>query len=450
MRIKHALHWFRADLRVCDNTALQAAMQQAEKLITTFIITTNTWKRHHCSPRKIQFMLESVERLSHELSLKKISLIVEEQPNYEDCVSTLIRLCCEHSIDAVYFNKQYELDEVRRDEIVINALSQLGIQCLLFDDQTIVPPGGILTPSGEPYKIFTPFKNAWLKKISQNLNAYSTLTGNNQAFQQLNNFCDLNIKNYHHDRDFPALNSTSKLSPALAIGALSAKQCLAKVIALTKGDIMNDSKYPGELCWLSELIWRDFYKHIIFYHPDICKHKPYKPMTDKLPWKSDPDLLIAWQQGKTGFPLVDAGMRQLNQTGWMHNRLRMVTAMFFTKTLFLDWRLGEQYFMENLIDGDFAANNGGWQWCASTGTDAAPYFRIFNPITQSERFDPEGVFIRQYCPELSTLNNKQIHDPYARGVSDHAINYPKPIVDYKAMRQYVIEQFKRYTTAEVD
>jgi deoxyribodipyrimidine photo-lyase len=438
---KRALHWFRADLRIADNTALEAAIANSRELITLFIATPQTWKKHHDSPKKIAFLLENLKTLSISLSQHKIPLFTQEQPRYEDCINALIHFCHTHDVDAVYFNKQYELNEVRRDEIIINALNQIGISCFSFDDQTIIRPGEITTGSGEPYKVFTPFKNAWIKKVTDNIDQYSVNTETNNATDQLNQFCKSTIKDYLHDRDFPALDGTSKLSSALTIGTISARQCLAKIITLTNGQLSNHIKYPGELCWLSELIWRDFYKHIIFFYPDLCRGKPYKPITDKLPWRTDVNLLNAWKEGKTGFPLVDAAMRQLKQTGWMHNRLRMVTAMFFSKTLFLDWRLGEQYFMENLIDGDFSANNGGWQWCASTGTDAVPYFRIFNPTTQSERFDPEGTFIRQYCPELSKLDNKKIHDPYSRGASH--IDYPKPIVDYKAMRQYVIEQFKK-------
>ena len=183
----------------------------------------------------------------------------------------------------------------------------------------------------------------------------------------------------------------------------------------------------------------------MFFHPEICRYKPYKPATDKISWRYDKADFAKWCEGKTGFPLVDAAMRQLNQTGWMHNRLRMVVAIFLSKTLFIDWRWGEKYFMQNLIDGDLAANNGGWQWSASTGTDAVPYFRIFNPTTQSERFDPQGKFIRQYCPELAQLDDKAIHNPYAYGVAPGALDYPQPIVDYKSMRTKVIAIFKSKT-----
>lgn len=415
--------------------ALDAAMKNADRVFATFIISRDTWKAHRYAPSKIDRILASIEVLKTTLQDINIPLFIEEQPKYPHCVTTLITLCQTYAIEAVYFNKQYELDEARRDEIVISALTQLGISCFTFDDQCIIPPGKILTGFNEPYQVFTPFKRVWLNQAKEIRSLHPS------EHLRLKHFCQQSLKTYHQTRDFPAQDATSRLSIELTLGTLSARQCLAAVIQHTKGDITNTITYPGELTWLSELAWRDFYKHIIFYRPDICRGKPYKLNTDNLPWGKDPSLFSAWKEGQTGFPLVDAAMRQLKQTGWMHNRLRMVTAMFFTKTLFLDWRLGEAYFMEQLTDGDFAANNGGWQWCASTGTDAVPYFRIFNPTTQSERFDPEGNFIRQYCPELSRLNNKQIHNPYEHGVTN--IQYPKPIVDYKKMRQYVIEHFKK-------
>jgi deoxyribodipyrimidine photo-lyase len=479
----NALHWFRADLRVTDNKALQTAMKEATQLTSVFIFTPDTWRKHHCSPRKMQLILDSLESLARHLAKQGVSLIIRQCATYMDSVPALLQLCDELDVSHLYFNKQYELDEQKRDEIVTESLSTIDVFCHKFDDQTIVPPGKICNLSGDQYKVFTPFKKTWLKEVVASICQYEPTACSNKKFKfaekdisdelpkkithftrfnlsddhiacevmarkMLTIFCEEKVACYHEQRDFPSLTSTSQLSAALSIGTLSARQCLKEIIKLTQGDLLNTLQYPGELTWLSELIWRDFYKHILFRHPRLCRHKPYKESTDHLPWKTDEKLLLAWQKGKTGFPLVDAAMRQLNQTGWMHNRLRMVTAMFFTKTLFLDWRLGEKYFMKNLIDGDFSANNGGWQWCASTGTDAVPYFRIFNPTTQSERFDKEGIFIRQYCPELQGISNKKIHDPYTRGVKVGEINYPEPIVNYKEMREYVIEQFKKTQTGD--
>ena len=234
------------------------------------------------------------------------------------------------------------------------------------------------------------------------------------------------------------------MSPYLGLGVISARQCITAALdAGNISDINRIERNEGVAIWITELIWREFYHHIVYFHPDVCRHKPFQLKTDKIPWRYDDNLLEAWENGMTGFPIVDTGMRQLLQTGWMHNRLRMVTAMFLSKILLLDWRLGEKHFMMHLVDGDFAANNGGWQWCASTGTDAVPYFRIFNPTTQSQRFDPEGNFIRQFCPELSNLDNKTIHAPFTFGVENDRLNYSEPIVDYKMMRNKTIEIFKR-------
>jgi deoxyribodipyrimidine photo-lyase len=258
--------------------------------------------------------------------------------------------------------------------------------------------------------------------------------GEDSARQRLNRFVAKPLFLYQAQRDFPALEGTSQLSPYLAAGMISARECFAAALIANNHEL--DMGNQGAVIWMSELIWRDFYKDILVAVPRVSMNKAFKPETEKLRWRYDEHQLIAWQEGKTGFPIVDAAMRQLNATGWMHNRLRMGVAMFFSKNLFFDWRIGEAYFMSRLIDGDLSANNGGWQWSASTGTDAAPYFRIFNPIRQSERFDPKGDFIRQYCPELASLSSKEIHEPTNR------LGYPKQIVNLEQSRKDAIAAFK--------
>lgn len=198
---------------------------------------------------------------------------------------------------------------------------------------------------------------------------------------------------------------------------------------------------PGPSCWISELVWREFYKHIVFHFPRVCMGRAFRPETEKIKWVEDERLLAAWQQGRTGYPIVDAAQRALLATGWMHNRLRMISAMFLSKDLFLDWRLGERHFMRNLVDGDLASNNGGWQWSASTGTDAAPYFRIFNPASQSSKFDAEGRFIKKWCPELAKLNGPELHEPGLLGLRRHTVDYPEPVVDHAAARERVLRAF---------
>ncbi len=230
----------------------------------------------------------------------------------------------------------------------------------------------------------------------------------------------------------PAVEGTSRLSPCLATGVLSPRQCLHRL--LTEHPAALDGGAGATR--LNELIWREFYRHLMVYYPKLCKGRPFIAWTDKVAWREDDAALQAWQRGETGFPIVDAAMRQLNATGWMHNRLRMIVASFLTKDLRLDWRAGERYFMSQLIDGDLAANNGGWQWAASTGTDAAPYFRIFNPTTQGEKFDKQGVFMRRWLPELAKVPEKALHQPWAwadkQGIK---LDYPRPIVDHKQARQ---------------
>ncbi len=264
--------------------------------------------------------------------------------------------------------------------------------------------------------------------------------GEPEAQRRLENFVQ-RIGNYQRVRDMPAVNGTSLLSPYLAAGVISPRQCLAAALAANKGQIAGDD---GVATWISELAWRDFYTHVLVGFPRVSKHRPFKLKTDQLNWRTDEPKFEAWKQGRTGYPIVDAGMRQLNQTGWMHNRLRMVTAMFLTKHLLIDWRWGEKYFMQHLIDGELAANNGGWQWSASTGTDSVPYFRIFNPFSQSKRFDPDGDFIKKLCPELSPIPPAALHDEkkFSAAIAKHGVDYPTYIVDYKQGRERALQAFK--------
>ncbi|MFN3234493.1 MAG: deoxyribodipyrimidine photo-lyase [Gammaproteobacteria bacterium] len=471
--MKRILHWFRADLRIEDNTALQHAIEHADEVIGIFIITPKTWERHDAAACKIDFILKNLEELSETLNARGIPLLIRQTPTFEGSLEILERVCHEHQIDALYFNHQYEWDEQQRDAKIIR---EMKIPVDAYHDQLVFAPGEILNKQSQPFKVFTPFKKAWLmqashstawmpmqnsrKKFQSNISRDEIPTtikefnnpldisdwpaGEKKAKQRLKEFILHHAECYNTERDFPMQDGTSKLSAYLAQGVISVRQCIDAM--MQHHNVQQPEqilKYQGTATWLSELIWREFYKQIAFHFPRVCRNKPFLLDTETIPWRTNDTLFQAWCEGKTGFPIVDAAMRQLNQTGWMHNRLRMITAMFLCKTLFLDWRMGEKYFMSQLIDGDFTANNGGWQWCASTGTDAAPYFRIFNPTTQSERFDPDGEFIRHYCPELRRLDNKRIHNPYAKDDMIHELNYPKPIVDYSKMRKLVIDTFKK-------
>lgn len=448
------LVWFREDLRIEDNTALcQAVKHCDEGVMAVYVIDIKMWETHDMAPSREKFIREALISLEKELQAHRISFVVLELTGIKNLLQTFHQLIKKEKVQALFFNQQYEIDEMHRDEKVRSFFKKQGKEVFAYHDQTILPPGSVLTKEGAYFKVFTAYKHAWKKRFLENgqlkLNNLRPVVkikttsevSSKEAVGRLNYFIKNNLFSYHDTRDFPALETTSHLSPYLAAGLISARQCF--LAALKANQFELDTGNEGALTWMNELIWRDFYKHILVAVPRVSMHLPYKLQSEKIKWKKNKTHLKAWQEGKTGIPIVDAGMRQLNQTGWMHNRLRMITAMFFTKNLFLDWRVGEKYFMSHLIDGDLSANNGGWQWCASTGTDAAPYFRIFNPISQSERFDPEGEFIRQYCPELKELDNHAIHDPHQRApLLMEKIDYPKPIVDLKITRQFAIDIFR--------
>ena len=361
-------------------------------------------------------------------------------------------------------------DENKRDLDVQKILSSNNIEHKTFDDQVVYSPGTIKTKEDKPYSVFTPFKRRWIENfnidlldiefnytsknnsgISSNVDEFNFdfkkthfvdmslwNIGEESALSILNNYLDTKVLRYSKDRNDPIIDGTSRLSPYLASGIISSKRCILE--ALKKNNFELDSGESGIVKWIDEIIWREFYKNIMHSFPRVSMNQPFNLSTKLISWRYYEEEFDAWKEGKTGFPLIDAAMHQLKNEGWMHNRLRMVVAMFFTKNLLHDWRLGEAFFMQNLIDGDFASNNGGWQWSASTGTDAAPYFRIFNPVTQSQNFDPEGRFIKKYLPQLAILNDKEIHLPPTEYL--HKIDYPSQIVDLKSSRLRAIEVFK--------
>jgi len=470
------LFWFRSDLRIQDNKALIEAVQHSSEVIALFILTPKTWQSHQAAPIKIQFLLNNLTYLSQELSKLGIPLLIRETDYYSDCPKVLRELCQQLKIKALYFNKQYEFDECRRDAKVIDVLNKDNINCYHFDDEVVLAPGTVLSQQKTPLKIFTPYKKAWIlvaikssawkaqsfsqKKFKQTVlvdpipaklkgfeysgSLLAWPAGERAAQKQLAAFIEDKLDRYHEERNYPAANGTSQLSPYLNLGILSVRQCLLMMTQALQLDRLEQlESYPGASVWLSELIWREFYKHILFLFPRVSRNQPFRLETKKIIWRYNENYFKAWCEGRTGFPLIDAAMRQLNETGWMHNRLRMLTANFLTKTLFLNWQMGEAYFMQHLIDGDLAANNGGWQWSASTGTDAAPYFRIFNPILQSQKFDPKGEFIRQFCPELKDLNDRDIHEPYRYAPAVAKKNgYPLPLLPLRQHRLEVLEAFK--------
>ncbi|BBB15778.1 deoxyribodipyrimidine photolyase [Candidatus Rickettsiella viridis] len=466
------LVWFREDIRIHDNTALyQAAKSCTDGIVGIFVIDAGLWRQHRMAACRVRFMLSGLEELSASLQKRNIPLVIVQVNKTTDIAKIFQEYMKKYNLGTLFFNRQYELNELRRDKQICDYLQKKYIQCNSYHDQTILAPGTVLTKKSNYFTVFTPYRKAWcyqlmnqenkikinpLPKKNKNLIVQSTEvpshiigfstkiiwpSGEKEARRRLKQFIKNSLFNYQKYRDFPACFATSQLSPYLSAGMISARECFLSAIFANNGELMTGSK--GAITWMTELIWREFYKHLLCAFPRLSMHKPFQLKTEKLPWRFNSKQMLAWKNGKTGYPIIDAAMRQLNQTGWMHNRLRMIVAMFFTKNLFFDWRLGEDYFISHLIDGDLAANNGGWQWSASTGTDAAPYFRVFNPIRQSERFDPKGDFIKKYCPELKAFDTHAIHDPYGRAPDlAKRCKYPKRIIDLNVSRRAAIKAFK--------
>lgn len=456
-----------------DNPALFNACNLCEEgVIGVYIIDIEMWKKHFTSHCQIEFILDGLRKLKENLSTLNIPLIIKNIESTEKIPAYLFELSEKYQANQLFFNQEFEVNESRRDNSVVDFFKKKNRDVLQFNDQLILTEE-IKTQQNDYFKVFTPFKRQWLKifqqkkltllkkpKIQKKLNILSSEipdklagihslvdlslwpAGEKIAHKKLDQFIDRNLFSYHLERDYPTLDSTSKLSPYLALGMISAKTCFHS--ALVANGYELDTGNQGALTWMSELIWREFYRHILIAVPRVCMNKPYQLDTEQLAWNDNADLLHRWQEGLTGYPLVDAAMRQLNTIGWMHNRLRMVTAMFLSKNLFLDWRLGEKYFASRLIDFDFASNNGGWQWSASTGTDAVPYFRMFNPTAQSEKFDKNGDFIRRYCPELKDFDHRSIHNPYHyQPLFAKQSGYPSPIIDYAESRRKTLVAFKQ-------
>lgn len=458
------LHWFRADLRTVDNRALDHAVRHAtEGIVGVFLVARDQWADHDWGENRIDFVMRSVAALCDKLNKLNIPLIIRNVTSFADAPKVLAKVASETDCDRLVFNREYEVNEITRDIATEKAFDKAGLSVRSFHDQVILRPASIQTKTGNFYTVFTPYKKTWLDEAKQSpdidplgnpkkqkpidvdtdtLAVNDALTdfaaGEDEAIKRLNRFVDNDIRDYKNKRDLPGVDGTSTLSPYLAVGAISPRQCLAAAVDANKGKL--DNGYVGPDTWISELVWREFYRHIVVGFPRVSKHRAFKCDTEKITWSDNEHHFEAWCAGRTGVPIVDAAMRQLLTTGWMHNRCRMIVAMFFTKNLWLDWRRGERFFMNHLVDGDLASNNGGWQWSASTGTDAAPYFRIFNPVSQSERFDPDGEYIRRYVEELADVDAPEIHDPSP--LTRSACDYPEMIVDLKKSRAGAIAKFK--------
>jgi deoxyribodipyrimidine photo-lyase len=466
------LTWLRSDLRIDDNTALSAACERGPT-IALWLISPGQWQAHDDAPCKVDFWLRNLHSLSQSLANLNIPLLIRRIDTWDQAPQAVLDVCRQHQVKSVHWNEEYGINEQRRDDATRALLEKTAIQAHSHLDQLFFRPGTILTRSGDYFQVFSQFKKNCLEHLHRSLPAlvqrvqpqaplqissdpvpaqvdgFETPAhalreywpaGEAEAQARLSRFLDEAIDDYQQQRDLPAIPGTSQLSTYLAAGVISPRQCLHGALASNRGEF--DSGSNGVQTWINELLWREFYKHILNGYPQVSRHRAFRAQTEALPWRDAPADLEAWEQGRTGFPIIDAAMRQLLHTGWMHNRLRMVVAMFLSKNLLIDWRKGERFFMRHLIDGDLAANNGGWQWSASTGTDAVPYFRIFNPVSQSQRFDPQGRFIRHWLPELQKLDEKTIHQP--KNFSDLFANnlYQSPIVDLSSSRLRALEAFK--------
>jgi deoxyribodipyrimidine photo-lyase len=460
--------WFRRDLRSFDHAALYHALKTCQQVHCVFVFDTDILDSLPRADRRVEFIQASVVELDAALrALQPGSGLVVR---HAVAAQAIPQLAQELHAQAVFANHDDEPQALARDAVVRGALAHAGVLLQTFKDHVIFERKELLTQQGKPYGVFTPYKNAWLKKLDAfylkpypvekyavylapcpmqalpglhdlgfeptNLRSLKLPTGARGGQELLDAFLD-RIQHYDSTRDFPSVKGPSYLGVHLRFGTVSIRQLARLAYPL------HLQGMAGASVWLSELVWRDFYVQILSNYPHVAQHA-FKPEYDNIGWehgKPAQALFDAWCQGRTGYPLVDAAMAQINQTGYMHNRLRMVVASFLVKDLGLDWRWGERYFAEHLNDFDLASNNGGWQWASSSGCDAQPYFRIFNPTSQSEKFDAEGKFIRRYLPQLAKLPNSAIHAPWtAKPLELQAAgvvlgqNYPQPIVAHEAAR----------------
>ncbi len=474
-----ALVWMRRDLRCEDHAALYHALRRYQRVYCAFVFDTDILNNlPGREDRRVEFihdcaveLHQALQQLAEQCGAPGGGLIVRHGPAL-DCI---VQLAQELGVQEVFANRDYEPQAVLRDQRVGDALRELGVVFSDYKDQVLLDRDEVLTQQGKPYSVFTPYKRAWLQRLvafqlkpypvaryarnlapppkaerppaleelgflRTNLHDLPLPTGMRGAQKLLQDFVP-RMAAYHEARDYPGRKGVSYLSVHLRFGTVSIRQLAALAVQRAAQGC------EGAKTWLSELAWRDFYFMILYHHPQVV-NQSFKADYDRVQWDDAPELWQAWTQARTGYPLVDAAMRQLHQTGYMHNRLRMVVASFLTKDLGIDWRRGERHFAEHLNDYDQAANNGGWQWAASTGCDAQPWFRIFNPITQSQKFDPQGHFIRRYVPELACVPDQHIHFPAAMKPVELAacglrlgVDYPLPIVDHARARERTLMRF---------
>lgn len=468
------IHWFRNDLRLQDNLALGALAGRVDEWLPVFVLDPKLLERNAQASARLRFLVDCLERLGADLASRGVPLQILEG-EAETQIPELMR---ETRAEILSWNASATPLGQRRDARVRAEVEKLGGASLEMVDHVVFGPREILTGSGTVYSVYTPYRKTWWaqwnraprppaarsklpkapipgyenrnaprkralgKSISAGSHERRLPTGGEEAARRrLRDFLAGPARDYHEDRDRPAVDGTSRLSPYLRFGAISIRKCVADGL---RAGTEDRGCRAGVGKWLDELIWRDFYNAVLENSPHVLTGN-FRSEYDGLEWSSNDEHFAAWCEGRTGYPFVDAGMRQLRETAWMHNRVRMVVASFLTKDLLIDWRAGERFFAESLVDGDPASNNGGWQWAASTGTDAQPYFRIFNPVTQGEKWDPSGDYVRRWVPELRNIEDRFIHSPW---LSAHpSADYPPPIVDHAAARLRTLAEFKRVRAA---
>jgi len=461
-----AIHWFRRDLRVSDNTALHQAAKGFARVIPAYVLSD--WHEHHLwtGPNRQQFLCESLASLDRNLRTLDGRLIVR----CGEAVEQLGALARETGAAAIYFNRDPDPFGAEVEAELARKCREWGIECHGWHDVTLHTADEVLTQAGDPYRVYTPYSNNWLgldkaapvpkpKSLGTPQNLRSDKlpelghwglsdpaegilpAGERAALDRLKTAVAERLGDYKARRDRPAVAGTSRLSQDLRFGLVSIRRVYAEADQARRAT-RSPTAREGIHTFIKELAWREFYMAILHHFPEVLELE-FHPDWRGLPWDEPGDGFEAWKQGRTGFPIIDAGIRELLATGHMHNRLRMIVAMFLTKDLHVDWRLGEQFFMQHLVDGEIASNNGGWQWSAGTGADAAPYFRIQNPWSQSARHDPDGRYIKRWVPELEKVPAKRLHqapdDP--RPIAD---DYPLPCLDHSKEREATLAIFKKH------
>jgi len=462
--MKTAIWWIRRDLRLADNQALAEALRQAEVVVPVFVLDPILLSSEYVGQARLAFLFDGLRELDKSLKHRGSRLILRKG----DPIEVLTGILQETHAEGIFAEEDFSPYARQRDEKVGFALP-----LKLVPGVTVFHPDLLLKADGTPYTVFTPFSRKWRSLPANGIPLLAPehlapllplpslpipdnpihpsgslfKAGEKEAERRLLAFTDTTIEGYSEVRNRMDLEGTSQLSPYLRLGMISARQAVWTAREVSQAANTTTAQSGAET-WLNELIWREFYASILYHFPYV-RQTAFRAELRNIPWRNDPAGLAAWKAGLTGYPVVDAAMRQLNATGWMHNRARMIAASFLTKDLLINWQEGERYFMQQLLDGDPASNNGGWQWTAGTGTDAAPYFRVFNPILQGLKFDPQGDYVRRWVPELALVPSKYIHTPWempdelqkqsrCRSGSD----YPAPIVDHSLARERVLLAYR--------